>query len=131
MSTRAERFKAELQRSGPKREARKGKRPAKGVTASPSAAGAAPAEEPAKRAGRSQLARAKAASTAAKAPAPRKEGRLKSGRGIYVLETPQTASRPSRKSTRKSKAHVKSGTSLTTRTQLLVTSPARRHAGRS
>jgi hypothetical protein len=123
MATRAERFKAELQRSGPKRESRKAK-----------TATAAPGEEPAARAGRAQSARAKAAAGAPAKPKAKpqpREGRLKSGKGIYVLEEPATNSRPSRKSTRKSKAHVKSGTPLTTRTQLRANSPSRRHVTRA
>jgi hypothetical protein len=130
MATRAERFKAELQRSsGPKREPSKAKRQATKTPSARTGAGAAPGDEPAARAGRAQSARAKADSTAK--PNQPREGRLKSGKGIYVLETPQTVSRPSRKSTRKSKAHVKSGTPLTTRTQLRANSPSRRHVTRA
>lgn len=123
MATRAERFKAELQRSGPKRETSSSKR----ATATPkraTGAGAAPGEKAGAKGRGGVKATASGKTTV-------KEGRLKSGRGTYVLEPPETTARPSRKSTRKSKAHVKSGTELTTRTQLRAQSPQSRHARRS
>jgi hypothetical protein len=70
-------------------------------------------------------------STAARNRAKPYEGRGKAGKGIYVLEDSRATSPPSRKSTRKSKAHVKGGTTLTTRTEMRVSSPSRRHATRT
>jgi hypothetical protein len=82
MATRAERFRAEAQRSGPKRP----KTPQRGSS-------------------HKALAR----------------------NATYALETTAAPGTPSRKSTRRSKHRQKAATTLTSRVELQVSSPARRH----
>jgi hypothetical protein len=89
MATRAERFRAEMERSGSKQVKQ--------------------VRRPKARAGKVSLAR---------------------GAG-YALEPMATPGVPSRKSTRRSKNRQKAATSLTSREEREVSSPARRHFGKA
>lgn len=138
MATRGERFKAAAERSGPKREPGGAKNGAKTKAgARPGGTGAGTGERSARSKsivsaeGPESARRYGGMSTAARNRAKGYEGRGKAGKGIYVLEDSRATSPPSRKSTRRSKAHVKGATQLTTRTEMRVSSPSRRHATRT
>jgi hypothetical protein len=107
MATRAERFRASEERSGPKRPPKPPAKPRsyKADTSKP-AVSAADRRHGGKSAARNRSLGKKAA---------------------FELEDSAAPKRPSRKSTRKSKNRQKAGTQLKARVELAVSSPERRH----